>query len=59
MATSKAVRFEIIVTRSFGSLNEGERFEAEPGDEWVAAHQAAGLLKEVPSGQGQDQAREG
>lgn len=47
------------VTRSFANLNEGDRFTADPGDEWVGAHAAAGLLRVVTDGDGAGQAGEG
>ncbi len=59
MPTSKAAIIKFIVTRSFGTLNEGEEFES-PRDDWAKAHEEAGLLREVPSGgEGKDQAGEG
>lgn len=57
MAKSTTADVTFVVTRSFGTLNEGERFES-PRDEWTKAHEAAGLLREVPR-EGQDQAGEG
>jgi hypothetical protein len=50
MPTSKAATLTIVVTRSFGNLNEGDTFTAEKGDAWVEAHQRAGLLREVDGG---------
>jgi len=58
MPKSTAVHVTFVVTRSFGTLNEGERFES-PRDDWAKAHEEAGLLKEVTDGQGEDQAGEG
>lgn len=58
MATSKAAKITFVVTRSFGTMNEGDQFTSER-DDWTKRHEAAGLLKEVPGGEGTDQAREG
>lgn len=58
MATSRQVKVEFVVTRSFDAFNEGERFTAER-DEWAKRMLDAGLLKEVPGGAGTDQARQG
>lgn len=49
----------VTVTRSFGTLNEGERFTAQADDEWVRRHVDAGVLKveqprEVTGGAGTD-----
>ena len=59
MATSKAAKVQLVVTRSFGTLNQGDRFEVEKGDAWAEAHMKAGLLKEADGGAGTDQAGEG
>lgn len=60
MPTSKAATMTIVVTRSFGNLNEGDTFTADKGDVWVEAHQRAGLLREVTDAdQRPGEAREG
>ena len=57
MATKTKV--EYVVARSFDAFNEGERFTAERGDGWAKRMLDAGLLKEVPGGEGTDSARQG
>lgn len=58
MATNRQAKAEFVVTRSFDAFNEGERFTVER-DDWAERMLAAGLLKEVPGGEGTDQARQG
>jgi len=59
MPASKAAKITFVVTRSFGTLNEGDRFEWDKDDEWAKRHVKAGLLREERRGEGEDSARQG